>query len=994
MRSLFVTLLLGLLVFSVHAQTGNRRPTRPKPAQTPQKKLDEQAEWDKTTALADAAPRIAALKKFIQNFPKSARRAEASTLLVTAEFASGNDKLVAGEIDGAADLYTAAATDAPKPVPEQLWTDTLSRIAPNLYFRGARGEALDITKVLEGKAESSVGQLLNIATFYLNIENGGEAKRVAEAATKLDANSSAAYQILGLANRMDFQLEDSAAAFAKALDLDPESLTARRGLAEMKRSLGKSDEAVALYREILAKDETNVPARTGLLLSLFDAGDRSDAEAEMTKSLETNSGNVILLAGAAYWYAAHNEGDKAVDYAQKALAADPRFIWSHVALARGLLAQNKPAEAEKTLLAARRYGNFPTLEYEIASARLSAGLYREAAEELAHSFSVKDGMIQARLGGRVARESKYFTELVGYERRASIFAPTAADNPENAAQLRALLELKQELDAVTPNVDMVTQAADDFVRGDDKMKVHRQVFAATQLLDKKTALPKVLEIVKAAPQSLDAGLDVPDASTAVLASELYESRKIAAAREDYVTVPAVPRATLSSVLRGRIEDITGWAYYQMDDPMQAAVHLRRAVGVLPSDSSYWRSSLWRLGTALMVSGKDVEALDSYIKSYNGTPPDAVRYNAIEAVYKRVNGTTDGLEAKIGPNPAPPVSTELVAQKTEPSPTPEIPAAVPATATPSPVPEQKPELTPGPLKEQPKPGVPADVPVATPSPTVEATTPSPTPTSEEPKPSPSPTIEASPAPTPMPVASPTAAIVKDETKLIDVPNVVPIATPTPAIEEPKAIPSPTPEEIKPAPTPDPSPTVTPEPPVAPTPMPEPQKTPLDQVVAQSKPESQAKELFPPVVIIIPETAKSSPKAKPTPGAAPDEPKATPSPTPEQKTDERPSDARPRFAENKPETAEIRPCSLTVSEERVTLRTGGGDLAVVVGRSDDNELDALTATSTSPENVSVRRQVIEGMRTRALFVLHPGTKPGVYQVVFEMPCGKREIVVRVK
>ena len=67
---------------------------------------------------------------------------------------------------------------------------------------------------------------------------------------------------------------------------------------------------------------------------------------------------------------------------------------------------------------------------------------------------------------------------------------------------------------------------------------------------------------------------------------------------------------------------------------------------------------------------------------------------------------------------------------------------------------------------------------------------------------------------------------------------------------------------------------------------------------------------------------------------------------------------------------------------------------MGRGDDNELDGLTATSTSPENVSVRRQVIEGMRTRALFALHPGTKAGVYQVVFEIPCGKREVIVRVK
>jgi hypothetical protein len=153
----------------------------------------------------------------------------------------------------------------------------------------------------------------------------------------------------------------------------------------------------------------------------------------------------------------------------------------------------------------------------------------------------------------------------------------------------------------------------------------------------------------------------------------------------------------------------------------------------------------------------------------------------------------------------------------------------------------------------------------------------------------------------------------------------------------------------------------------------------------------------ITIPAPETAKPAPKATPTPEAARNGPEATPSPTPEKKADDNAasSDARPRLADNKPETAaDIRPCTLTVSEERVTLQSGGGNLAVVVARGDDNELDGLTATSTSPENVSVRRQVIEGMRTRALFVLHPGTQPGVYQVVFEMPCGKREIVVRVK
>ena len=970
MRWFSVTLLLGLLTISADAQTANSKSPRPKPAPTPAKKLSEQAEWDKANAQTDASRRIAAFKRFINNFPGSTHLDEATTLLVTTEYGLANDKLVAGEIDEAADLYTAAVGDAPKPVPDQMWGEQLSKIAPNLYFRGARGEALDIAKLLEAKADASGAQLLDVAAFYLSIENGTEAKRVADAVIKLDPNSAVAYQTLGLAHRMEFDLDDSAAAFAKALELQPDSAAARRGLAEMKRALGKSDEAVTLYREILEKDETNVPARTGLILSLFDAGNRTDAEAEMAKSLEANPGNVILLAGAAYWYAAHNDGVKAVEYSQKAIDSDPRFIWSHIALARGQVVQGKPVDAEKTLLAARRYGNFPTVDYELASVRLAAGLYREAAEELAKSFVVKDGTIHTKLGGRVPRESKSFSELVGVERRASIFAPTAADDPERAAQLRALLELKQALDATEPNADAAATAADEFARGDDRMKIHRQLFAASQLLEKKVALPKVLEIVKTAPQALDHGLDVPDVSTAVLASELYESRKIAAARDDYVSVPIVPRTTLSAVMRGRIEEITGWTYYQMQDSEQATVHLRRAISVLPADSSYWRSSLWRLGTVLTVAGKDTEALDAYVKSYKGSTPDPVRYTAIASLYKRINGTTEGLDALIGTNPS-----ELVAQNSAQDPTSVLPGPSPlaeasplpspspvafaAPRTPSVVPIATPAVpdpTPSPAIEEPSPVPTVEVPtptptlgVATPTPTAEHPIPSPTPTAELPTPSPVPTSAASPPSeltnaalglpeaTPMapertqeaPMPSPTATAVTGE-------------TPAPTTE--------TISELEPSPTPTPT---------------------AKGAVAQN-----SKELFPPVIITIP--AAANPKTAKSPAAVP-------SPSPEA--------AEP--APSPTATPEIAPCRLTVSEESITLWVGGGDVAVIVGRTDDNDLDGLTAASTSPENVGIRRQEIEGMRQRALFVLHPaGTSPGIFQVIFEMPCGRREIVVRLK
>ncbi|MEJ7623632.1 MAG: hypothetical protein WKF34_06535 [Pyrinomonadaceae bacterium] len=884
------------------AKSPTPNPTSKLKAATPAKKLDEKGEWAKAAAIADATGRLKALKKFAAAFPASEKKIETLTAIATIEATLGNGKMAAGDLAGAATHFLAAAQSAPQPLPDALFNETLSKIPVNLFFRGARAEAYEIAKMLEEKSSTSVSQTLGIATFYMSVENGTEARRVAEKAIKLDAASSAAYQTLGLATRMDFMLEESAAGYSKALEIEPDSLSARRGLAEMRRALGRPEEAIALYREILAKEPVYAPAQTGLILALFDADKRVEAEAEMGKSLEANPGNIILLAGAAYWYATRGEGDRAVELAQKAIAADPRFIWSHIALARGHLVKKDPTAAEKTLLAARRYGNFPTLEYEIASAKMQGGLYREAAEELVKSFVSKDGTVQAKLGGRVARESKNLGELIGYERRASIFAPTAADSPENAARLTALLELKQELEVAEPRGEVVANAVDNFVRGDDAMKIHRQIFAATQLLDKKVAGPKLTEILKAAPASLEAGLDAPNAATAVMASQLYESRSVAAARGEYVNVPEVPRTTLSAIMRGQIEELSGWAAFQTDKPDEAVVRLKRAASVSPVESAWWRSSTWRLARALAQTGKDAEALEWYVKSYKGSAPNGFSYGVIEAIYKKVNGTTDGLEAKIGPNPAMPASGVVA-------------AAEPLAGAVSPMPRARP-------------------PIVTPAPRAIETPPS------------------------VPVASP---------------SMVPVAVPS----------------LTPEPTPEPTPTATPMPEV--TAQPTPESTPVAVVVAEPSPESSPTPL--------PVTTEASPQPSPSPEAALAATKQS------SMTAKAPIDLFPPVVINIPPpvvnsrpantASEVKPCSLRLSEESVTLQKGGGDLAVIVGRTDDADLVDLTAVSTSPDDVKVRREVIAGVRSRALFVLSSTSeKTGVFQVRFGLACGSRDVNVRVR
>lgn len=667
-----IPVILALACYATFAQRSSAKPTpapTPKPtANSTEKKPRQQqagtatrplrarstesSEWEMTLEIEDTFERIAALEKFIEKYPKSKHMAEARKTLVELYVGAGNLRLAERDPAAALDNFKKALQSAPEPMPDSLFDEAFAALPQELFFRGETSSALELAAAIESRIKNDVPKLLRLAEFYLVIENGSETRRIALAAISLDESAAAGYQLLGLANRLDFMLEESEAAFQKAVELSPGSAAARRGLAEAKRSLGKAGEAVPIYRSILADDPDNAAAATGLVLALMESGPVSEAEKALNELLEKTPSNVILMGTAAYIYSARGEAAKAEQMARRAIAAEPRFIWSHIALGRALMMLGRPLEAERTLLAARRYGNFPTLSYEIAAARASAGFYKDAAEELASVFTIDEGLLRTRLGGRVSSTGRNFIELISPERRASIFAHAAAETGENARLLAALLRFHLALDSPDVSDDVLINEANELATGTDPMATHRKIFAASQLLERRRAVNAAVELVRSAVPGADASLDVPDAWAAVFASELYEPRRIALQRGEYLNPLNVPRSTLSSILRGRIEDLTGWGALENGDAEEAVIRLRRAVGILPVDSAWWRQSMWRLGTALAVSGRNDEALDAYVKSYKSSGANALRYKTIAALYRQAKGTLDGLEELIGPDPSP------------------------------------------------------------------------------------------------------------------------------------------------------------------------------------------------------------------------------------------------------------------------------------------------------------------------------------------------------
>jgi uncharacterized membrane protein YgcG/tetratricopeptide (TPR) repeat protein len=613
----------------------------------------EKAELDALVNLPPAE-RIEKLKAFIESHPRSVLKPFAAELIVSAHAALGDDMLKAGDPVGGVAQFQMAISAIPEKISDAFFLKVVSQLPLNLYLRGQRMASSDAAHQIEAKVKDDPKRLLALAGFFLSIEEADEAARLSDLAVKLAPDMAAAHQILGASRHIGLRLDEAAAEYARALELDPKLTAARRSLADLRRATGKTEEALALYREQLAIDSSDKPARAGVVLSLFELGKKEEAETEFAAALKDDPRNMALLVGTSYWHAAKGDAARAQELAAKGIEIEPRYIWAHIAYARALLAQKRPLEAERVLRFARQYGNFPTLDYELAGALAASGLYEEAAGELLRSFTFKGGQIETRLAGRIPVQGANFIDLLAPERRAGIFQATAADTEANARLLKGLLAFASALNVREgQGVDAAAlqSAQADFLSGEDGMLAFRQLYAASRLLARGAELKTVLELTESSTSKVEAALDTPLATIAVMADELREARSQAFASGRVLSIGEVPRNMLSNILRGRIEDITGWALFNQDKASEALTHLKRALSVLPENSTWWRAAQWHLGASLEATGNSQDALAAYLKAYNPAAPNPVQRAVIEALYRKVNGSLEGLDAKIGAAPS-------------------------------------------------------------------------------------------------------------------------------------------------------------------------------------------------------------------------------------------------------------------------------------------------------------------------------------------------------
>jgi tetratricopeptide (TPR) repeat protein len=619
------------------------------PEQIAEEELDEIDEVELT--LTKPLPeRAVKLKEFLDTHPTSKARPRAIELLISTHAALGDQKLKNGDNVGGVEQLLRAIDEADVSITDKLFSGVIAQIPTNLYMRGERDAAVKAAQNIEQKFGSNPKRLLEVGAFYLGIERSGDTVRVGESAVKLAPDLAEAHRILAIGLHLSLRLDEAAAEYKKTVDLDPTSKASRGSLADLYRASGKTEEALALYDEQLAADPKDRAARAGKVISLLELSRKDEANSALEAAFAADQRNLPLLAGTAYWFAAHEDYPKAFELARRAIAIEPRYTWAQIALSRAYLGLGSPLNAERAIRFARQYGKFPTLTYELASVLASMGLYDEAIDALNESFTIKDDQIQAKLAGTIPVRESGFIELLAPERRASIYQPTSADNAANAKRMKALLAFstasmprdKEKLDEAA-----AVEAARAFAEGTDSMRTFRQMYAANRLLRNGIGATTALEFVAEARKASAETLKVPVLTLAIQAEEFRDLRASAISAGNVPDVAPAPPDVLANIFKGRLEALEGWALFNQEKIPEAITHLKQASQILPIQTPAWRNALWHLGVALEQSGQKEQALEAYIKSYSGGRVESVRRSVIEKLYKQINGSLDGLDQRIG-----------------------------------------------------------------------------------------------------------------------------------------------------------------------------------------------------------------------------------------------------------------------------------------------------------------------------------------------------------
>lgn len=635
--------LLALLSSSLLAQSGDQ--------------TAERRELDQALAVEEPQARISALQTFLESHPESSLADTAKESIVQSWAFLGGGQLVVQNLDRALVYFRRALAALPEKISDRFFEETVAQIPIAISARGYRAEAVGLARELEANFSKEPLRLGALGEFYLGLEAPSDAIRALELAAQLAPDDARVHRALGAAYRQGLRLDDSTAEYQQAIGLDKGEKPPYYELANLYRAQGAYEETVKLYQRQLELEPKHTLSLKGLALTYLAQGKEDLAIKELNKirdskgAAEEITRDIYLQTQLAFYYLAQGKINQARKAAEAALTVEPRYSWARIAAAEVDLAQDHYFEAERHLLAALSYANFPTLYFTLGRVYLAVEDYDGALDQFAKAFSCTPSGFATKLGGVFDTRAEGLAELLSRERQASlfIFEPPTSESQFKLAETLVRLDARLRGRLVSPSkknggssdqpnkgaaegsgeVAGIEKAATEFIEADSTRRPFRALYIAQRLAQSGQALELAVKLAQQA-------FDLAEAATAPNGSV-----------RDY---PNYDRDGRLRVFRGRAADTRGWALFKLVRNKEAMAALSEAVaayGELPEG----KRALWHLAMVKEAAGESREALKLYLASYEAPPPSSrgidVNRAIIETLYRKVHGSLKGLDEQIG-----------------------------------------------------------------------------------------------------------------------------------------------------------------------------------------------------------------------------------------------------------------------------------------------------------------------------------------------------------
>lgn len=201
-------------------------------------------------------------------------------------------------------------------------------------------------------------------------------------AVEIDKTLWEAWHNLGTIHFAEGRDDEAAAAFSKAVEVNPASTASILGRAEARRRAGKYDEALADYREIIARkpDDAQVRVRTASMLRA--RGDLDGALAECREALK-NANDSAIYVELGQIYLAQGRDELAELVLVRAVELDDKQPVAWNALALVSMERGKDQEAFARFDKATSLDpGYLDARFNKASVLLDAGSFQSALDEL------------------------------------------------------------------------------------------------------------------------------------------------------------------------------------------------------------------------------------------------------------------------------------------------------------------------------------------------------------------------------------------------------------------------------------------------------------------------------------------------------------------------------------------------------------------------------------------------------------------------------------